>query len=108
MPLAKGVRSVTPSEANDFISESNPIILDVRSPQEFIKGHIEGAINLPLSELNEPAVIEKLGEAYPGVLVYCESGRRSFAASAMLANMGYGNVHSLDYGINSWPFGVVA
>lgn len=108
MSSTRSVLSVTPSEANDFISELDPIILDVRTPQEFIEGHIYGAINLPLTDLSESVVLEKLGKPDPGVLVYCKSGRSSFEASEMLAEMGYKNVCSLDSGIDGWPFGVVS
>lgn len=107
MLFSKSVKSVTPSEANDFISEENPVILDVRTPQEFAVGHIEGAINLPVGQLDEAIAQEFIGGLDTPVLVYCKSGIRSLNASKILVKMGYDNVRNLSGGIDKWPFGIV-
>jgi phage shock protein E len=69
---------------------SGVTLLDVRSPEEFAQGHLEGAINIPVQEL-----AERLGELRRGtpISVYCRSGRRSAAAAELLTRAGFGEVH---------------
>lgn len=57
------------------------LVLDVRTPAEFGEGHIEGARNIPVHELGA-----RIGELQRGrdVVVYCRSGGRSAAATAIL------------------------
>lgn len=61
-------------------------LLDVRTPAEYQRGHIEGFDNLPVDELRE-----RLGEVAPGKPVYviCQSGLRSYIACRILAGHGY-------------------
>ena len=61
-------------------------ILDVRSPAEFAGGHVEGARNIPVDEIES-----RLSEIPRDktVVVYCASGRRSASAAAVLARAGY-------------------
>lgn len=65
---------------------SGATLLDVRTPGEYAEGHIDGALNIPVQELEQ-----RLGEVPQGhpVVVYCLSGGRSAAASRMLAAAGY-------------------
>jgi rhodanese-related sulfurtransferase len=62
------------------------VLVDVRTPSEYTAGHIEGAINIPLTNLTSR--MSELSPAVP-VLVYCASGTRSSRASAQLAAAGY-------------------
>ncbi len=66
-------------------------LLDVRSPAEFKSGHIKGAINIPVQELEG-----RLGEVPKGaeVVVYCRSGARSSRAAGVLNKNGY-TAHNL-------------
>ena len=76
------------------------IIIDVRSPQEFQQGHIPGAILLPLDQLEYE--IAYLVTAYDqSIYLYCQSGRRSAMALAILQDMGYTAVFDLG-GIIDW------
>lgn len=80
--------------------ETNYIILDVRTPEEYAEMHIPNAINVP----NETIGTEEIS-ALPNkdqlILVYCRSGRRSKEASAKLVNLGYTNIVEFG-GINDW------
>ena len=62
------------------------VLLDVRTPQEFRRGHVEGFQNIPVDELRE-----RLGELEPGrpVYVMCQSGLRSYIACRILAGHGF-------------------
>ncbi len=66
------------------------IILDVRTPEEYADGHVEGSINLPLHEM------KKIGTVIPDqsapVYVYCLSGARSRRSAALMSHMGYTDV----------------
>lgn len=67
---------------------SSPIIIDVRSPQEFSTGSIEGAVNLPLKGLPDSLLSEGI-ELDEEVVVYCRSGRRSAQAKTVLKAAGF-------------------
>lgn len=65
------------------------VVIDVRTPEEFASGHIEGAINIPYDTIapNLPA-LAKIGKD-ESILLYCRSGRRSAIAMQSLAQLGY-------------------
>ena len=86
-------------------SEKGYIILDVRTEEEFIAGHIEGAILIPDYEINEKAE-SLLTDKDQLILVYCRSGRRSKLAAEDLAALGYTNVKEFG-GIIDWTYGTV-
>jgi phage shock protein E len=71
-------------------------IVDVRTPEEFAAGHIEGALNIPVERVGQgvPALSKLRKES--SILVYCRSGRRSAAAKATLEQLGY--THIMDGG----------
>jgi phage shock protein E len=70
-------------------SQSNtPLYVDVRSPGEFAGGHIEGALNLPLDQLQ--GLLPLLGDQREReIVLYCASGTRSAYACALLHSLGY-------------------
>lgn len=80
--------------------ETDYIILDVRTPEEFAEKHIPGAINVP-NETIKSKKIPELPREDQLILVYCRSGNRSKQASDKLAKMGYTNVYEFG-GINDW------
>lgn len=69
--------------------ENNNIIIDVREIYEFEKGHIKGAINIPLSELRDR--IDEIPNDKP-VYIHCRTGQRSYNATLALQNRGFHNV----------------
>ncbi len=84
-----------------LIEEKKPLILDVRTPNEFYKGRIEGAMLLPLQQLEE-RISELAGYKDREILVYCRSGNRSIVASQILINHGFGKLYHLRPGIVGW------
>ena len=86
----------------DLLSKGAKII-DVRSPQEYNEGHIEGSILIPEYEIRQTAkkILEDTSEQ---IVVYCSSGIRSKKAQKKLKNMGYENVYNLYYGLDSSNF----
>ncbi len=96
-----GGASVNTLEATQLINREDALVLDVRNADEFNKGHILNARNMPLSQLDTRiAEIEKLKEK--PVIVACESGNRSGAAAAALRKRGFVRVLNLSGGIAAW------
>jgi len=81
--------------------ESDYIILDVRTPEEFKERHIPDAINVP-NETIGSGDIHQLPDKDQLIMVYCRSGNRSKQASEKLVKLGYTNVVEFG-GINDWP-----
>ena len=69
---------------------SDPLVIDVRTRQEFKGGAYPGAINIPLDELQ--GQMDKLGNLSRDITVYCASGARSSYAQKALAQSGFTNV----------------
>ena len=76
-------------------------LIDVRTPQEFAKYHIQSAKNIDLRRTDFKNEIEKLDKTKP-VLVYCLSGARSATAAGIIAAAGFKTVYNLGGGINAW------
>ncbi len=99
-------KQISAEEAKELMdTESNYIIIDARTEEEFARGHIEGAILIPEYEIKERAEKE-LPDKNALILVYCRSGRRSKIASEELCKLGYTNVKEFG-GIIDWPYEVV-
>lgn len=81
------------------------ILLDVRTKGEYESGYIPGAINIPLSDIDEK-IISFLPDKSQMILVYCRSGNRSREASDKLSKLGYSNVLEIG-GINAWKGEIV-
>jgi len=95
-------RQISMDEAITMMeTESNYIILDVRTPEEFAEKHIPHAINIP-NETIGTAEIPELPDKGQLILVYCRSGNRSKQASEKLVRLGYTNIVEFG-GINDWP-----
>lgn len=99
------INEVTTHEVLRIQRFGSPIV-DVREPEEFIDGHIPGAVNIPLGRLehevdHHPAVVERALRERP-VVLYCLSGGRSARAAAALRRRGFANPVSLAGGILAW------
>lgn len=99
--------SIPASEAKALMdSETDYIILDVRTEKEYADGHIPDAILIPDYEIAERAENE-LTDKSQLILVYCRSGKRSKNAAEKLAEMGYSNVKEFG-GIIEWGYETTA
>lgn len=86
--------------ANQII-QPNVTILDVRTPSEFMAGHIEGAINIDVEgELFESGIANL--DKSKTYAIYCQSGRRSQIAADEMSSAGFRKLSNLEDGINSW------
>lgn len=82
--------------------ESDYIILDVRTVEEYNERHIPGAINIPNETIGSTEIPE-LPDKQQLIMVYCRSGNRSKTASDTLVKLGYTNVYEFG-GIITWPY----
>ena len=90
-------------EAKQMMDEQkDSLILDVRTEDEYERGHIPQAVLLPLDTIEEDASSE-LPKNDQTILVYCRSGVRSKIAARILDAMGYTNVYEFG-GILEWPY----
>lgn len=80
-------------------AESAPQIVDVRAPDEWRKGHLPGALHIPLAAL--PERMREIDSARP-VVVHCKGGGRSAIASSYLQLMGRHDVANMKGGYESW------
>ncbi len=87
--------------AKEFDAGAFKLVVDVRTPGEFAGGHVPGAVNIPIDQLNgrlaelEPHRADKVG-------VICQSGGRSLAASQTLAAAGFTGVVDVEGGTGGW------
>ena len=96
-----GYRQIGMDEAVAMMEEeSNYVILDVRTAQEYQDKHIPDAINVP-NETIDTEEIPELPDKEQLILVYCRSGNRSKKAAGKLAALGYTNIVEFG-GINDW------
>ncbi|NND83142.1 MAG: rhodanese-like domain-containing protein [Gammaproteobacteria bacterium] len=87
--------------AQRIASNTAPIILDVRSAEEYDAGHIPGAVHIPHTELAE-RFIEIGADRSDEIVVHCQSGRRAGIAEAVLLENGFSNVRDLDGHWKEW------
>lgn len=84
-----------------IISNPQAPLIDVRTPEEFAKGHIDKALNYDWYGKNFDKQLSSLDKKTP-VLVYCLSGGRSAAAAAKMRSEGFEKVYELDGGMMKW------
>ena len=79
--------------------EQAPFVLDVRAPEEFVTGHVPGAVNIPYDQ-----VAARLAEVPKDkdVVLYCRSGRRAGMAAEVLAANGYTRLKHLEGDMPAW------
>ena len=96
-----GAHSVSTAEAVQLMNREKAVVVDVCSPEEFANGHVTGAKNVPLGELESKLSAVAKNKSVPVVMV-CASGARSNRAVAMAKKLGYEKVHSLTGGMGAW------
>jgi phage shock protein E len=98
------VSNVASVEAETFASlltEDTPILIDVRTPQEFAAGHLDGAINIDFYDPNFRSEIAKL-DPKKQYAIYCRTGNRTGQTLTMMKTLGFTNVTDLKGGIVAW------
>ena len=98
---AAGISVLSVTEAVMLMSRKFALVLDVREPDEFAQGHLQGARNVPLSQLSARLKeLEKFRDK--PVLVVCERGRRANAAAKLLKAQSFTTLNVLKGGMQAW------
>ena len=101
--------SISPEKARDIIDKGRgkSVLIDVRSAQEFEEFHLEGAINIPLAEIqadrNLPCWNELINREH--IFLICSMGYLSAGATERLHRFGFSNAKNIDGGIDAWLAG---
>ncbi len=92
--------NISPSEAKSRMdADPEAVIVDVRRPDEFVTGHIPGALNVPLADIQDGNIPPCLADKNAVYLIYC----RSVTAAVALEKMGYTHLANFG-GILDWPY----
>lgn len=96
------LETVAPTDAAEVIaSDGDVIVLDIRTPEEYSAGVIEGAINIDFYDADFSDQLDTLDKDAHYV-VYCRSGNRTGQAMGTFANLGFAEVTEIDGGIANW------
>ncbi len=100
-PTPAKIKTIKVSELDQFTKVSNPIFLDVRTPEEFAIGSIPNSTHINYYDDHFKAKIQKLDKTSP-YIVYCKSGFRSQKVSKLMLSFGFTNVYNLTGGYDAW------
>ena len=103
LPVVQGAAAsgLSPNEAVQCMNREKGVVIDVCSAEEFAASHINGAINVPLDQLEGRLASAVKNKSLPLILV-CAAGSRSKRAQAVAQKLGYEKVHSLQGGLKAW------
>ncbi len=82
--------------------DKNNLVIDIRKPDFFKKGHIKGAVNVDFKDIPEYFQSKIKPFEYDKIIIACYSGQYSSYTTSLLRLMGYGNVYSLRWGMSGW------
>ena len=101
LPVLNKGSGVDPQAMVQLMNRDKAVVLDVCEPDEFARGHVIGAKNLPLGQLEDklPQVVKNKSAH---VIMVCQVGARSARAAATARKLGYENVQSLSGGLRAW------
>jgi len=94
-------REVASKEAAELIRNITPLVLDVRTPGEYSRGHLKDSVLIPVQQL-QARWQEIAGYKNKDVLIYCATGNRSTVAAKILIDNGFKRIFNLRQGISGW------
>jgi rhodanese-related sulfurtransferase len=97
------VELITVEEMDSLLAMGKVQLVDVRTPEEYAKGYIEGAVNIDFRDENFEDLITKIDKTKP-VIVYCARGGRSSRCASYMKKAGFTKIYDLDGGITEWKF----
>lgn len=96
------VKSVNAQQATLMINKENALFVDVRSSDEYKKGHIVNAKNITLSQIEQGKFTGIENNKQTPIIVVCESGARAAGAANKLYKAGFTQVYNLSAGMDGW------
>ncbi len=87
--------------AAKMVQEKKVVVIDVRTPEEFSAGHIEGAQNISVAADDFEAKLAAIDKNQP-ILVHCQAGGRSKRSLETFKRLGFSNIYHLKDGFSGW------
>lgn len=102
-PMLKGAGagSLSTAQAIQLINREKAVVIDVCEPEEFAAGHVKGAKNVPLGQLEEKLPQTVKNKVVPVILV-CAKGARAQRAVGVAKKLGFDNAQALSGGLTAW------
>jgi rhodanese-related sulfurtransferase len=102
-PLVKGATggSLSTAGAVQLINREKAVVIDVSEAEEYAQGHVGGAKNVPLNQIEEKLPTTVKNKALPVILV-CANGARANRALATVKKLGYEQAQALAGGLKAW------
>ena len=102
-PMVQGMTQpgISPAGAVNLINRERAVVVDVSDTAEFAAGHVGGAKNIPLNQLEEKLASAVKNKTLPLILT-CQTGARSGRALAIAQKLGYQQAQSLGGGLGAW------
>ena len=102
-PMLQGAGrgALSAEDAVRLINRQRAVVVDVRAPEEFAAGHVSGARNVPLDQLEAKLAGTVKNKALP-LLIVCATGTRAQRAVALARKLGYEQAQVLAGGLKSW------
>ncbi|MGA1375967.1 MAG: lipocalin family protein [Steroidobacteraceae bacterium] len=102
--ILASVPAVTPAELQARLAQATgrPVVLDVRRADEFVAGHVEGALNVAHTAVMASPATAVSAAKDAEIVLYCGSGRRASAAIEALRSVGYTNLKHLEGDYPAW------
>jgi rhodanese-related sulfurtransferase len=98
---AAGAAGLTPAGAVQLINREKAVVVDVSDAAEFASGHVVGAKNVPLDQLDAKLTAAVKNKGVPLLLV-CQSGARANRAVAAAKKLGYDKAQAVSGGMKGW------
>lgn len=99
--IAQQVINLTPKEMFSQSKKAKAVYLDVRTPQEWTKGHIKYATHLDIFRDDFEAELKKL-DKNKTYYVYCAVGGRSGEATVLMSKLGFKHIYNMQGGFKAW------
>jgi len=98
---AQDLQHVNAVKFKELIAKEDAILLDVRTPEEYSRGHIAGSTSIDIAD---PAFVSKINllQKDKTILIYCLSGSRSYAAANYMIKNGFKKIYNLQRGMMEW------
>ena len=98
---AFGVQGITPQQLVEILNHANGVVLDVRAKEQFEKGSVLNAINIPYDDVKNQLNTLSKYKTKP-VIVVCQKGLSAPKTANLLKNEGFTQVYYLEGGIEVW------
>jgi len=96
------VKTISRGEATRLINKEDAVVVDVRSRDDFRRGHISGAVNVAAAEIKKGNIDELAKHKAQPIIVVCATGQSAGDSAAHLSAAGFEQVSVLKEGISGW------